>query len=155
MVANYIFGGSGFGSWLMEEIRQKRGLSYSVYSYLSSYQDNGYLKISLQTKNENIELAKTIINQQINRLQEFDVEDSIIETTKDSIKRSFEMRVDTNKKILNLVSAVNSFDLNLNYFEDYLEKLSKVNKSSIKTALKNSIHFNDTSIFTVGKTVEQ
>ena len=86
MVANYIFGGSGFGSWLMEEIRQKRGLSYSVYSYLSSYQDNGYLKISLQTKNENIELAKTIINQQINRLQEFDVEDSIIETTKDSIK---------------------------------------------------------------------
>ena len=155
MVANYIFGGSGFGSWLMEEIRQKRGLSYSVYSYLSSYQDNGYLKISLQTKNENIELAKNIINQQINRLQEFDVEDSIIETTKDSIKRSFEMRVDTNKKILNLVSAVNSFDLNLNYFEDYLDKLSKVNKSSIKIALKNSIHFNDTSIFTVGKTVEQ
>ncbi len=155
MVANYIFGGSGFGSWLMEEIRQKRGLSYSVYSYLSSYQDNGYLKISLQTKNENIELAKNIINQQINRLQEFDVEDSIIETTKDSIKRSFEMRVDTNKKILNLVSAVNSFDLNLNYFEDYLEKLSKVNKSSIKIALKNSINFKDTSIFTVGKTVEQ
>ena len=65
------------------------------------------------------------------------------------------MRVDTNKKILNLVSAVNSFDLNLNYFEDYLDKLSKVNKSSIKIALKNSIHFNDTSIFTVGKTVEQ
>lgn len=155
MVANYIFGGSGFGSWLMEEIRQKRGLSYSVYSYLSSYQDNGYLKISLQTKNENIELAKNIINQQIKRLQEFDVEDSIIETTKDSIKRSFEMRVDTNKKILNLVSAINSFNLNLNYFEDYLDKLSKVNKSSIKTALKNSIHFNDTSIFTVGKTVEQ
>ena len=100
----------------MEEIRQKRGLSYSVYSYLSSYQDNGYLKISLQTKNENIELAKTIINQQINRLQEFDVEDSIIETTKDSIKRSFEMRVDTNKKILNLVSAVNSFQFKFKLF---------------------------------------
>ena len=46
------------------------------------------------------------------------------------------MRVDTNKKILNLVSAVNSFDLNLNYFEDYLEKLSKVNKSSIKIAFE-------------------
>ena len=52
MVANYILGGSGFGSWLMEEIREKRGLSYSVYSYISSNKTHGYLKISLQTKNE-------------------------------------------------------------------------------------------------------
>jgi len=51
LVANYIFGGSGFGSWLMEEIREKRGLSYSVYSYLASNRNEGYLKISLQTKN--------------------------------------------------------------------------------------------------------
>ena len=42
----------------MEEIRQKRGLSYSVYSYLSTYQNSGYLRISLQTKNESINLAK-------------------------------------------------------------------------------------------------
>ena len=72
LVANYLFGGSGFGSWLMEEIRQKRGLSYSVYSYLTTYQDSGYLRISLQTKNENIDLAKNIISEQIERFKNFD-----------------------------------------------------------------------------------
>ena len=78
LVANYIFGGSGFGSWLMEEIRQKRGLSYSVYSYLSTYQNSGYLRISLQTKNESINLAKNIIREQVDKLSRFDVEDAKI-----------------------------------------------------------------------------
>ena len=154
LVANYIFGGSGFGSWLMDEIRQKRGLSYSVFSYLSTYQNKGYMKISLQTKNENTNLAKKIIYEQINRLRLFDVEESQIEIAKTSILRSFEMRTDTNKKLLNLITAINNLDLNLNYFEDYMEKVKNVSKSSIKAALNNSMDFDKISVFTVGKTIE-
>ena len=154
LVANYIFGGSGFGSWLMDEIRQKRGLSYSVFSYLSTYQDKGYMKISLQTKNENTDLAKKIIYEQINRLRLFDVEESQIEIAKTSILRSFEMRTDTNKKLLNLITAINNLDLNLNYFEDYMEKVKNVSKRSIKAALNNSMDFDKISVFTVGKTIE-
>ena len=154
LVANYIFGGSGFGSWLMDEIRQKRGLSYSVFSYLSTYQNKGYMKISLQTKNENTNLAKKIIYEQINRLRLFDVEESQIEIVKTSILRSFEMRTDTNKKLLSLITAINNLDLNLNYFENYMEKVKNVSKSSIKAALNNSMDFDKISVFTVGKTIE-
>ena len=154
LVSNYIFGGSGFGSWLMEEIRQKRGLSYSVSSYLVSNKKGGYLKISLQTKNENISLAKNIILDQIKRLQLFDVTEDQISSTKLSILRSFEMRIDTNKKLLNLLSAINNLDLDLNYFENYKANLNKVNKKSIQMSLKDVIDFNSISIFTVGKTIE-
>ncbi len=154
LVANYILGGSGFGSWLMEEIRQKRGLSYSVSSYLSTYRDKGYLKISLQTKNENNNLAQRIIFEQIERLKLFDVTESQIDVTKTAILRSFEMRTDTNKKLLNLIIAINNLDLNLNYFEDYKEKLKNVSKGSIMEALDNSMDFNNISVFTVGKIVE-
>ncbi len=154
LVANYIFGGSGFGSWLMEEIRQKRGLSYSVFSYLSTIQDKGYLKISLQTKNENIKLAKNIILEQIQRLKQFEVKDSKIEATKIAILRSFEMRTDTNKKLLNLLTAVNKLDLDLNYFVNYKAKLQSVNKETIRSALNNSMDFENISVFTVGKTIE-
>ena len=154
LVANYIFGGSGFGSWLMEEIRQKRGLSYSVYSYLASTRNEGYLKISLQTKNENLTLAKEIITTQINRLMKFDVSEEEVETVKKSILRSFEMKTDTNKKILNLVSAINNLNLDLNYFENYKTKLDKVSKSTIQNALINSIDFNNISTLSVGKTIE-
>ena len=112
------------------------------------------MKISLQTKNENTDLAKKIIYEQINRLRLFDVEESQIETAKTSILRSFEMRTDTNKKLLNLITAINNLDLNLNYFEDYMEKVKNVSKSSIKAALNNSMDFDKISVFTVGKTIE-
>ena len=154
LVANYIFGGSGFGSWLMEEIREKRGLSYSVYSYLASNRNEGYIKISLQTKNENLSLAKEIITKQINRLEKFDVTEEEVTTVKKSILRSFEMKTDTNKKILNLVSAINYLNLDLNYFENYKAKLDKVSKSTIKDTLMNSIDFSNISILSVGKTIE-
>tara|TARA_B100001063_G_scaffold86561_1_gene80496 strand:- start:2724 stop:4001 length:1278 start_codon:yes stop_codon:yes gene_type:complete len=154
LVANYIFGGSGFGSWLMEEIREKRGLSYSVYSYLASNRNEGYLQISLQTKNENLPLAKEIISKQISRLKKFDVSDEKIMITKKAILRSFEMKTDTNKKILNLVSAINYLNLDLNYFDNYKGKLEDVSKGSIKDALMNSVDFNNISILSVGKTIE-
>ena len=154
LVANYIFGGSGFGSWLMEEIRQKRGLSYSVYSYLSTYQNSGYLRISLQTKNESINLAKNIIREQVNKLSKFDVEDTKITATKKAILRSFEMRADTNRKILNLISSINYLNLDLNYFENYKNNLKEVNKDSIKAALKRAMDFDNVSVFTVGKSIE-
>ena len=154
LVANYIFGGSGFGSWLMEEIRQKRGLSYSVYSYLSTYQNSGYLRISLQTKNESINLAKNIIREQVDKLSRFDVEDSKIAATKKAILRSFEMRADTNRKILNLISSINYLNLDLNYFENYKNNLKQVNKDSIKAALNRAMDFDNISVFTVGKSIE-
>jgi zinc protease len=138
----------------MEEIRQKRGLSYSVYSYLASTRKEGYLKISLQTKNENLSLAKKIIIEQINRLEKFDVTEEKVTTIKKSILRSFEMKTDTNKKILNLVSAINYLNLDLNYFENYKAKLNKVSKSTIKDTLMNSIDFSNISILSVGKTIE-
>jgi len=154
LVANYIFGGGGFGSWLMKEIREKRGLSYSVYSYLGSYKNHGYMRISLQTKNDNLKLTKKIIFNQIERLKKFDVEESEIELVKKSILRNFEMRTDTNRKLLNLLSAVNYRNLPLNYFQDYKNKLMSVNKESIKKALDSSIDFKKISVISVGKSVE-
>ena len=154
LVANYIFGGGGFGSWLMQEIREKRGLSYSVYSYLGSYKNQGYMRVSLQTKNNNLELAKKIVFDQIERLKKFDVTENRTEIVKKSILRNFEMRTDTNKKILNLISAVNYLNLPLNYFQDYKNKLMSVNKESIRKALDSSINFNKISVLSVGQSIE-
>jgi len=155
LVANYFFGGGGFDSWLMQEIRVKRGLSYSVSSYLGSYKNQGYLRISLQTKNSNLKLTKEIIFKQLERLKKFDVSDNKIEIAKNSILKNFEMRADTNRKILNLISAINYLGLPLNYFQDYKNKLMKVNKETIKNALGSSIDFDNISILSVGKSIEQ
>ena len=64
------------------------------------------------------------------------------------------MRTDSNRKVLNLISAVNYLNLPLNYFEDYKNKLMSVNKASIRKALESSIDFQKISIISVGKSIE-
>ena len=112
------------------------------------------MRISLQTKNESINLAKNIIREQVNKLSKFDVEDTKITATKKAILRSFEMRADTNRKILNLISSINYSNLDLNYFENYKNNLKQVNKDSIKAALNLAMDFDNVSVFTVGKSIE-
>ena len=88
------------------------------------------------------------------KLSRFDVEDTKITTTKKAILRSFEMRADTNRKILNLISSINYLNLDLNYFENYKNNLKQVNKDSIKAALNRAMDFDNVSVFTVGKSIE-
>jgi len=151
LVANYIFGGSGFGSMLMDEIRVKNGLAYSVYSYLMPYKDLGIIKIGMQTENKNKQKALNILTEQIQKFQKFDINENKIEAAKLGLLRSFELRFDTNKKILSTLSAINDLDMHKNYFEKYINGIKKVNKKSIHNALKTKIKFNNQLIITVGK----
>lgn len=57
LVGNYILGGGGFVSRLMKEIRETRGLAYSVYSVFMPYQQQGPFEIGLQTKKEQADQA--------------------------------------------------------------------------------------------------
>ena len=74
LVANYIFGGSGFGSMLMTEIREKNGLAYSVFSYLMPYKNVGVLKIGMQTATNNTNKAVSILNDQLSLFEQFDLD---------------------------------------------------------------------------------
>ena len=150
LVANHIFGGSGFGSMLMTEIREKRGLAYSVYSYMLPYEDFGVLKIYMQTKNENVNEALSIIEQQIMQLKNFDIPNEKVEKTKTSIKNNLISRLDTNKNMLNTLSAINDYNLEKDYFKNYIYGIDNVNLSSIKSALENKLDFDNSMVFTLG-----
>src|SRR5690606_13167622 len=64
-LGNQIFGGGGFGSRLMEEIREKRGLTYGVYSAFSPMQVAGPFSISLQTRAEMTDGTLQLIREQL------------------------------------------------------------------------------------------
>ncbi len=64
-VGNYILGGGGFVSRLTEEVREKKGLVYSVYSYFMPLYVEGPLEIGLQTKKEQADEALSIVNSTI------------------------------------------------------------------------------------------
>ena len=150
LVANYIFGGSGFGSMLMKEIREKKGLAYSVYSYLMPYNDFGVLKISMQTENKNTNKAIEILKNQIIRFRNFNISRSSVGFAKIGLLRSFNLRFDTNKKMLENLSAINKYDMPENYFENYINGISNVTIHSIRQSLNSSIMFDNNLIVTVG-----
>ena len=150
LVANYILGGSGFGSMLMTEIREKNGLAYSIYSYLLPYENFGIMKIGMQTENKNTRKALEILSDQLEIFQSFDIDKNKIETAKLGLIRSFELRFDTNKKMLNTLSAINKLNLHNNYFDNYIKGIKSVSKESIRKALKMKIGFNKKLIMTVG-----
>ena len=141
LVANYIFGGSGFGSMLMREIREKEGLAYSVYSYLQPYENFGILKIGMQTENKNLKKSLD---------KNMDFNDKEIELARVGLLRSFKVRFDTNKKILSTLSAINSYDFQKDYFFDYEEGLKNVTPASIEASLSQVLSFDDIMIITVG-----
>ena len=151
LVANYILGGSGFGSMLMSEIREKNGLAYSVFSYLMPYKDIGILKIGMQTETNNTNKAIDILNEQLVLFEKFDFDDEKIEAAKLGLIKSFQVRFDTNRKILNTLSAINDLGIHDNYFENYISGINKVTKERIKRAIKSKILFDKKLVLTVGK----
>ena len=82
-VAGFILGESGFGSRLMEEIRVKRGLAYSAYSRTSINRSNSYFSGHLQTKNESLEEAKSVV---ISEIKKF-VKEGVTQNELDQAKR--------------------------------------------------------------------
>ena len=150
LVINYLFGGSGFGSTLLNEIRQKRGLAYSVYSYLRPYNDFGVLAISMQTKNENARQAINILKSEIFKLKNNSFINEEITFAKESLLNSFNIRHDTNKKMLGLLSQINYFDMDLDYFRNYENSIRNVNDKTIEDVLQKQLFLEKSIITTVG-----
>ena len=151
LVANYILGGSGFGSMLMREIREKNGLAYSIYSYLMPYKDIGVLMISMQTATSNSDKALTILLNQIDIFQNVEFTEKQIESAKLALIKGFSLRFDTNRKILNTLSAINEYGMHNDYYREYIDGLESVTKSTITKSIKDNIRFNNIFISTAGR----
>ena len=135
---------------LMQEIREKNGLAYSVYSYLLPYNDIGILKIGMQTETKNTKKALNILKNEINKLEIFDISNQTIQKAKTGLLKSFESRLDTNKKMLRNLSAINYYDMHDDYFENYIKGINSVTKESIISSLKSDLDFDKILVTTVG-----
>jgi predicted Zn-dependent peptidase len=84
-VLDTLLGGSS-SSRLFQEVREKRGLAYSVYSYTSHYLDSGQVGVYVGTRPDNVREAMTVIGSELRRLQEQDVAVDELERAKENVK---------------------------------------------------------------------
>lgn len=137
-VGNHLFGGSGFGSYLMEEVREKRGLVYSVYSYFAPMKQTGPFIIGLSTKNASALEAKKVVEETLNNfLQDFSEEK--LQATKDNIIGGWPLRLDANRKIIGYISMIGFYDLPLNYLEWFPKEVAKVTRQQVLDAWRKYI----------------
>jgi zinc protease len=138
-VGNYILGGGGFVSRLTEEVREKRGLVYSVYSYFMPMGELGPFQIGLQTKKEQAQDAIQLVNETLDKFLKNGVTEAELKAAKANIIGGFPMRIDSNKKILDYLAVIGFYKLPLNYLDEYNANVAKVTTAQVKDAFNRRI----------------
>jgi zinc protease len=142
-VMNYILGGGGFSSRLVEEIRNKRGLAYSVASFFDPGKYPGSFQIALQTKNSSAREAIALSLQQMERIRKEVVSEKELEEAKKYLIGSFPMRLNTQGKLVNFLTQVEYYGLGLNYPEKYPSLIRSVTREDILRVAKRYLHPED------------
>ncbi|MHB1116371.1 M16 family metallopeptidase [Sideroxydans sp.] len=138
-VGNYILGGGGFVSRLMNEVREKRGMAYSVYSYFIPMQQPGAFQIGLQTKNEQVGEALQVVRTTVRDFVEKGVTEAELHAAKQNIIGGFPLRIDSNHKILEYLSVIGFYNLPLTYLDDFQMRVEQVDVRTVNDAFRRRI----------------
>ncbi|MEK7335181.1 MAG: pitrilysin family protein [Candidatus Binatota bacterium] len=135
-VMDYILGGGGFSSRLMDSVRNERGLAYSVYSMFDAEKYVGTFQVTMQTKNESADEAIRIAIEEIRRIREQRVGEEELQAAKDYLIGSFPLRFDTNRRLAGFFAQVEFFELGLDYPDRYPEMIRKVSREDVLSVAK-------------------
>ncbi|MGZ8252081.1 MAG: M16 family metallopeptidase [Methylophilaceae bacterium] len=138
-VGNYILGGGGFVSRLTEEVREKRGLVYSVYSYFMPMAQLGPFQVGLQTKRDQADAALKLVRETLDKFISDGVTEKELQAAKMNITGGFPLRLDSNGKILDYLAVIGFYKLPLTYLDDFNNKVNKVTAAQIKDAFNRRI----------------
>jgi zinc protease len=138
-VGNFILGGGGFVSRITDEIRQKRGLAYSVTSYFYPLQRQGPFVVSLQTQRDQAGEAVGVVHRMLREFVKSGPTEQELRAAKQNIIGGFPLRIDSNRKIHEYLSVIGFYRLPLSYLEDFVQNVERVTVSEIRDAFRRRI----------------
>jgi zinc protease len=138
-VGNYILGGGGFVSRLTAEVREKRGLSYSVYSYFAPALHAGAFTIGLQTRPDQANQAVQVSRDVLAKFVAEGPTQVELKAAKDNLIGGFALRIDSNAKLLDNVANIAWNNLALDYLDTWTQQVDKVTLADIKAAFARKL----------------
>lgn len=138
-VGNYILGGGGFVSRLMHEVREKRGLAYSVYSYFNPLKEAGPFQVGLQTKKEQANEALKLVQGVVSDYVAKGPTAAELKAAKDNLAGGFALRIDNNRKILDNLAVIGFYGLPLDYLDRWVANVERVSVADIKSAFARRV----------------
>jgi zinc protease len=133
-VGNYVLGGGGFASRISEEVRQKRGLAYSAYSYFSPLAQKGSFVIGMQTRKDQ---AKEALEVTMKTLRDYVANGPTAKELDDAKKNligGFPLRIDSNRKIHDYLTVIGFYQLPLTYLDDFVGNIERITVADIRRA---------------------
>ena len=149
-VGNHVLGGSGLVSRISEEVREKRGLAYSAYSYFSPMRQAGPYTLGLQTRNDQKDEALTVLRDTLETFIDQGPTARELKASKQNITGGFPLRISSNGKIANNLAVIGFYKLPLDYLETFNSKVEAVTVEQIRAAFQKRIHPDRMVTVTVG-----
>jgi zinc protease len=139
LLGNYILGGGGFVSRLTSEVREKRGLAYSIFSYVAPGRQVGPFVAGMQTKKEQAELAVDVMRKTISDFVASGPTELEMVAAKSNLINGFPLRIDSNKKILDNVASIAWNDLPLDTLDTWTDQMRAVTREQVIAAFKKNL----------------
>jgi zinc protease len=138
-VGNYILGGGGFVSRLTNEVREKRGLSYSVYSYFAPSMHAGAFTLGLQTRPDQADQALQVSRDVLAKFVAEGPTEAELQAAKSNLIGGFALRIDSNRKLLDNVANIAWNKLALDYLDTWTQQVEKVSLADIRAAFQRKL----------------
>ena len=139
LVGNHVLGGGGFVSRLTQEVREKRGFAYSVYSFLAPQQVTGPFQIGLQTRGGQTEEALGVVRATLAAFLAEGPSAEELQAARDNIINGFGLRLDSNAKLLDHVAMIGFYRLPLDWLDTYPRQVEAVTVDAVRDAWQRRI----------------
>lgn len=154
-LGNSVLGGGGFGSRLMTEVREKRGLTYGVSSGFTPMQTQGPFMIGLQTRAELSENTLKLVQDIVRDFLANGPTQKELDDAKRELTGSFPLTAASNSSIVAQLGAIGFYDLPLTFLEDFITQSQSVTVEQVKEVMNKHLSADKMVIVTAGPTVAQ
>lgn len=146
-----VLGGGGLVSRLHEEVREKRGLAYSVYAYLNPYDHAALIMGGVATANQRVAESLRIIRSEWRRMAEQGVGEEELAAVKTYINGSFPLRLDSTRRIAGMLVSVQLHELGIDYLSRRSALISGVTVEDIRRVARRLLKPDALTVVVVGQ----
>lgn len=150
-VLNQLIGGGGFASRLMEEVREKRGLAYSVYSYIQPFKHTSIFSGGVATRNDAINTSLDLIRAELNKMATEGPTTAEFDNAKSYLTGSYALRFDTNTKIATQLLGLMEEGFGTDYIEKRNALIDAITLDDAKRVAKRLLETDNLIVTIVGK----
>jgi zinc protease len=150
-VMNRILGGGGFSSRLTTEVREKRGLAYSVYSYLNPLDHAGLIMGGVATANSGVAASLKLIRSEWKRMAEKGIDEKELASVKTYINGSFPLRLDSSRRISRILVGIQMERLGIDYLSRRPSLINAVTAEDVKRIAGQILQEDKLTVVIVGR----